>query len=254
MTGYTDASGNLWMLGGYGVDSQNQTGFLNDLWEFSGGAWTWQSGSNKIGQKGSYGTLNQTSASNVPGARIGASAWIDSTGTFWLFGGDGVDSNNVIGELNDLWTFSGNEWTWVGGANTNNVAGTYGTQGIPDPSNTPGSRMWAMSWLAPNGDVWLFGGERTGGGLFNDLWKYSGGQWTFMDPTASMNGTQVINQTGVYPTQIGLGPSPTNAPGSRMEGASWTDASGNLWLFGGYGLASVPNTFDSMNDLWEFQP
>jgi hypothetical protein len=35
-------------------------------------------------------------------------------------------------------------------------------------------------------------------------------------------------------------------PGSRY--ASWTDSSGNLWLFGGYGFDSG-NTLAFLNDL-----
>jgi len=42
---------------------------------------------------------------------------------------------------------------------------------------------------------------------------------------------------GIYGTQ---GTSSTgNAPGSRYEAVNWTDSSGNLWLFGGYGIDST---------------
>jgi N-acetylneuraminic acid mutarotase len=34
---------------------------------------------------------------------------------------------------------------------------------------------------------------------------------------------------------------------------SWSDTSGNLWLFGGYGNDST-GTVRSLNDLWEFDP
>jgi hypothetical protein len=45
---------------------------LNDLWKYSGGEWTWVSGSNSIDQSGTYGTQATASSSNVPGGRFHA--------------------------------------------------------------------------------------------------------------------------------------------------------------------------------------
>ena len=48
-------------------------------------------------------------------------------------------------------------------------------------------------------------------------------------------------------------PATGNIPGSRWSAATWTDANGNLWLFGGQGYdASDPEGI--LNDLWEFNP
>jgi len=46
----------------------------------------------------------------------------------------------------------------------------------------------------------------------------------------------------------------TNAPGARLGGASWTDKSGNLWLFGGTYIdgTSVPASSVYFNDVWEW--
>ena len=56
-------------------------------------------------------------------------------------------------------------------------------------------------------------------------------------------------------------PSATNVPGGRDGAASWTDSSGNFWLFGGFGADSKvyptgdPDTpMHYLNDLWEFNP
>jgi hypothetical protein len=66
---------------------------------------------------------------------------------------------------------------------------------------------------------------------------------------AWVKGPNTLNGTGVYGT---MGePSANNSPGSRHSPATWTDASGNFWLFGGYAFAS--NTYFLMNDLWEFK-
>ena len=44
-----------------------------------------------------------------------------------------------------------------------------------------------------------------------------------------------------------------NLPGARTPAASWMDASGNLWLFGGSGY-DASNNLGDLNDLWEFSP
>src|ERR1700678_3803895 len=126
---WVDSTGNLWLFGGYGIDSANTLGQLNDLWKFnpSVNEWTWMSGSSTIlstctpvtggdeycGQLGVYGTLGVPAAGNVPAGRSEASNWIDSSGNFWLFGG--MDPGSVA--LNDLWEYFplSNEWAWIGG-------------------------------------------------------------------------------------------------------------------------------------------
>jgi hypothetical protein len=250
-TGAQDAAGNMWMFGGYGFDGASGEGYMNDLWEWNGSAmtWTWISGSSTFGAKGVY-----SGGSSVPGARVGANAWFDSSGNFWIFGGIAYDSKGNVGEMNDLWEFnpSTKAWTFVSGSTTNDVAADYGTQGVPASTNVPGSRAWATSWAAPNGDVWVLGGQGIGGRFLNDLWKYSGStnEWTWMD------GSQTADQVGIY-----TGSASALAPGSRQEGGAFTDLNGNLWLFGGFGYGLLPPQFqnlhsgtDSLQDLWEFQP
>jgi hypothetical protein len=48
-----------------------------------------------------YGMQGVASPGNVPGAREGASPWIDASGNLWLFGGSGD-----AGSYNDLWKFT----------------------------------------------------------------------------------------------------------------------------------------------------
>mgnify|MGYP007125572497 CR=1 FL=1 len=62
--------------------------------------WTWVSGSDKINEKGKYGTRGQTSNDSMPGAREDAVGWFDSdTKELWLFGGHGLASTTDIGSL-----------------------------------------------------------------------------------------------------------------------------------------------------------
>jgi len=61
-------------------------------------------------------------------------------------------------------------------------------------------------------------------------------------------GSDFVNAAGVYGTQGTA--APTNTPGARREPISWTDATGNFWLFGGNGVGNV----GMLDDLWEFVP
>ncbi|MEJ7737792.1 MAG: kelch repeat-containing protein [Chitinophagaceae bacterium] len=69
-------------------------------------------------------------------------------------------------------------------------------------------------------------------------------QWTWM------KGDSLSNVVGVYGTQ-GIASS-NNKPGARSGAVSWTDASGNLWMFGGYFCATVNSDCGLRNDLWKY--
>jgi hypothetical protein len=201
--------------------------------------WTWMSGSNLSNQPGTYGTQGTPAPDNIPGPRLGTAVTsMDTNGNAWLFGGFGGDSTGAWGYLHDLWKYSAGEWTWMSGSNGGGQPGTYGTKGTPAPDNVPGARYGAVGWTDAAGNLWLFGGV----GL-NDLWKYSAGEWTWM------SGSNTNDQPGTYGTQ---GTSaPDNTPGAREGAATWTDATGNLWLFGGMGLDST-GTRGYLNDLWKY--
>jgi hypothetical protein len=243
---WIDGSGNVWLFGGFGMDAAGISGELNDLWEFSAGQWTWMGGSNFVSQNGNYGTKGKAASSNVPGARLNAFSWIDSTGNLWLFGGIGFDSMGTRNVLNDLWKYSAGQWTWMDGSDLGGQTGTFGTLGTPSASNIPGARQGSATWVDKHGDLWLFGGngyDSTGAqGHLNDLWKYSGGQWTWV------NGSNLASQMSTYGTQ-GVA-APGNVPGGRYGETTWTDSSGNLWLFGGFGASNAPNQL--LNDLWKY--
>lgn len=244
---WKDAPGSFWLFGGTGISANGLNELFNDLWKYSAGVWTWMGGPDvqMQNQPGVYGTQGTAAPSNIPGPRSNAASWTDASGNFWLFGGTGSDSAGTLGFLNDLWRYSGGEWTWMGGANVVNRQGTYGFRGTPAPGNTPGARFEAASWKDAAGNLWLFGGS-SGQNTFvpwNDLWEYSGGEWTWV------SGSSIPNQNGVYGTQ-GIA-APGNNPGARASAVTWTDAAGNLWLFGGDGYDSVGG-LDELNDLWKY--
>lgn len=137
-------------------------------------------------------------------------------------------------------------WTYMGGSNQINAFGSYGS-----PIEIPGGRDLAISWVDSSGNFWLFGGSGYGAsgtsGMLNDLWEYvpATGLWNWVaGPTST-------NTKGAYGTQ-GIG-SILNLPGARIGSISWSDAAGNLWLFGGYGYSKDPVP-GALNDLWKFTP
>ena len=68
--------------------------------------------------------------------------WVDSKGKFWFFGGGNELHYSTGGESNDLWRYDPaiHQWTWMGGANTQDSKGIYGAQGVAASSNYPGAR------------------------------------------------------------------------------------------------------------------
>jgi hypothetical protein len=58
----------------------------------------------------------------------------------------------------------------------------------------------------------------------------------------------VVDQNGVHGT-LGIAAA-TNTPGAHVPAVTWTDAAGNLWLFGGDGYDSAGDV-DELSDVWK---
>ncbi len=251
---WKDNVGNLWLFGGYGLDSVGKDDLLNDLWRYDpdNGTWTWMSGADTVLQEGICGIKGMPDAANVPGARYGSVAWTDSTGNFWLFGGYGLDNATREDYLNDLWRYDPDTglWTWISGSARIAEEGTYGTKGEPDADNVPGARYGSFGWIDSGNNLWLFGGlgyDDEYQGLLSDLWRYDPDNetWTWI------SGFDRVAKKGTYGIQ-GI-TAEKNVPGGRYTGSSWMDNTGNLWLFGGVGYAGTRRP-DLLNDLWRYSP
>lgn len=252
---WVDTSGNFWLFGGYGTDSNGLIGYLNDVWMFNPGTnlWTWTGGASQGGSLAAYTTCTPGAAATLvpPNPRSNTANWKDNNGDFWMLGGQGY-VNNTVGVQNDLWKFSPSTglWTCIGGTSTLNTAGVYGTLGTAASTNQPGSRQSSTTWTDSLGNFWLFGGtgidSASGNGMLNDLWVFDPviQQWTYA------NGSTTINAVGKYGTNNQ--PSPNNQPGARSGSIGWTDSSGNRWLFGGNGINSS-GMLVILNDLWQYQ-
>lgn len=287
--GWKDTSGNLWLFGGstmveYGVDSR-----LNDLWEYTPATnqWAWMGGSIPMctlgiacdGTPSVFGSLGVAAPGNYPGARWFASSWTDSNGNFWLFGGEGIFASDCGNLNNDLWEYNplANEWAWMGGSNqcTQNggPSGTYGTLGTAAAGNTPGGREFASTWVNGDGTLFLMGGTGYDGsgayGDLNDLWMLNpaNAQWSWIggDDTADQIGIYGIRENGTSGEVVdrdkeqlrvaemdGQSGTSSPSPGSRDNATGWTDNLGNIWLFGGNGLATSGNS-GFLGDLWVYQ-
>ena len=278
--GWTDKAGNIWLFGGLGWEITGNPSPdtldapMNDLWVcvMTGDYCQWQlvggynvpwgpgliSNAQHENQGGVYTNVGNALPypTPVPGGRWGAATWTDSAGNFWMFGGNGNNSN-ATGLLNDLWKFDTStfaalnpyinpspwtvvtgQWTFAGGTSQINQKGNYG----PSGTLVPGARVNAVTWTDNLGNLWLFGGYGFDGaatptlGYLNDLWKFDGTNWTFL------SGSTLANQLGVY--------TGTPVPGARQEAVGWADASGNLYLFGGEGEDSTGTANGILNDLW----
>jgi hypothetical protein len=119
-----------------------------------------------------------------------------------------------------LWKFDPAtlEWTWVSGSSSNGQAGSYGTKGIPSPSNVPGARQEGATWVDSQGNLWLLGGDGYDSipwvGQLNDLWKFDPTilEWAWISGSSSLASAGA----GIYGTK-GV-TDPLNRPGGKIWG------------------------------------
>lgn len=190
-----------------------------------------------------YGTRGVPAKENSPGSRQQAVSWSDNEGGLWLMGGVGRSINEFY--WNEVWRWEDGLWTWVSGDNSGKkVNGVYGTMGIPDPKNHPGSRQ-QFSHTQANGILYIFGGfgvdEKGKTGFLSDLWKCEDGIWTWLGGKKTAGEFTVYGAKGIADKK--------SFPGGRNRASFWYDGNA-FWIYGGstqVGSASVIT-----DDLWRW--
>jgi len=196
---------------------------------------TWMFGPDSVGSGlGPYGlaTLPPPPApaqdTNTPGGRDFSATWSGPSNLKWMFGGLGLPvqstANYLPNTMGDLWVF------WPG-------AGTGGETGIWIPADLPTittviagitSVAVNLSPAFPNAPNALL---------------TPGTPSIQNDTTINTKDTAGNPITYFYPA----------APGARWGSVTWTDGSGNFYLFGGQGNAGLGFS-GLLNDLWKFTP
>ncbi|MCB0782376.1 MAG: hypothetical protein KDC03_23045 [Flavobacteriales bacterium] len=247
---WTGKDGKFWYFESGYISAMNGSGWGADLWRYDPvlEQWAWVKGPAAPNFTGNYGVQGVEDPNNMPPARgFGAATWTDTTGNLWLFGGTAYIDDYIY--YSDLWRFdtSTENWTWINGTQQVEQAPIHGTQGVPDISSTPGSRAEMIAtWTDRDNNLWLFGGQAIDSGavIASDLWRYSiaDNMWTWM------KGPSTYWSPGSYGVQ-GV-EDPLNEPSARWAATTWTDESGDLWLFGG---RRTNNWYDNLNDLWRYR-
>lgn len=198
-------------------------------------------------ETGRYGTRGVAAANVYPPQRYYGNTWVDTAGNFWLMGGCGIDEIPTTA----LFKFDPDieQWTWMWGHSFWYTDSFHHVGlGVYDSSNALGSLRGAgYTWVTPNNHLWIYAASSytftTNQPMGSDLWQYDPAinQWAWM------------GQFAIAPTNLGIYPADTantivygtrgtgsaqTTPGHRgfqqfETGAAWTDAQGNLWLFGG---------------------
>jgi len=163
LTWYDRLNNQLWLYGGYGVDSTgNQSGGLSDMWyyDIKKDTWVWVSGTLKLFESPEYGMFNREIEQSHPGFRFGSVSWTDKEGDLWLFGGHNSTSGEHISIDANLWRFNRKNKRWA------NAINQFSIDLIEDN----------CSFEDSEGNIFLFGGQqwdtyKNQTRPTNDIWK-----------------------------------------------------------------------------------
>ncbi|HXX14132.1 MAG TPA: hypothetical protein VEJ47_04455 [Candidatus Eremiobacteraceae bacterium] len=189
--------------------------------------YAWQSGPDTNGNYGPNGLFVFPPPSqdlNTPGGRDFAATWSGNADLKWMFGGYGMPITSTVTPpylpyfMDDLWVFA------PGG-------GGEGT-GIWIPADLP-----TITTVTPTGLTTVDPNLNLPNPLMTP--GVPGVQTSSSYSYTDTAGDQI---TYFYPAH----------PGARWGSVTWTDASGNLFLFGGQG--DFGGAAGLYNDVWEFTP
>ena len=286
--GWVDASGNLWFCG-VNWETKNQTTNLS-IWRFDTDSlmWTWVSGTISDTAPPSYhfGEMGVESPANLPPVRMVSDCYTGADGEFYMTGGiHDIYQNNHLKQsylYKDVWRFNplNAQWTWVAGdsaridlSDTIKLSGRYTSycddNGFEYPRyRFPDFGFKAVSYDYKSAHVFIFSGFDYEGDYC--MLNYMNDLWVFYPATGSyrwLSGSSRPSDGGSHYGTQGV-PAASNIISSRCNSTQWTDAQGNLWVYGGNVSDSVfkPDRkgvlrydcaltrHQSRSDLWKFIP
>ncbi|MES2594244.1 MAG: immunoglobulin domain-containing protein [Verrucomicrobiota bacterium] len=223
------------------------------LWRWSGadGRWQMVQAPLPLGSAGEPGVLGVSSPQSRPRGRQGATTWLQANGELWMYGGRVPNpATGSFFSLVDLWCFqpATQQWTWMAGRTLLPSEGPdWRSDGILQPAS---DAAFCPCWVDHTGRLWMH--ELTSSGQQR--------MWTFdlVSKSWSMPYSQAWD--GVIPGHSGTsretGPPETGtSPGKRSKNAlCWTDAQGNLMLFGGFDSGVGAAGYNRYPDfyIWRF--
>lgn len=281
--GWTDLTGNFWLYAGVGPDAAGTVGNLSDLWKFepntnAATVTATPTFSPTAGTYTAWQTVSITSA--TPGATIRYN--IDGGPSIQYNGPITVAKSQTITAIASATGFANSNT--AAASYTLNLSqaaapafsvptGTYtATQTVAISDSTPGATIYyTTDGTTPTAASNTYSGPVTistpttlkaiaiapgyldspvmsasynFGAIQSGRWTWEGGDKIISASTCS---GVVCGSPGWY--GVKQVPDAANFPPGRSDAASWTDADGNFWLFGGYDYNS-----NLRNDLWEYQP
>ena len=90
-------------------------------------------------------------------------------------------------------------WTWMKGSNTAGALPVFGTQGVPDPANTPGPMFLPVGFTDLQGRFWVYGGSVFDVQQPFQMWMFdpSTNIWTWMSGPNTQAAPAVYGVQGV---------------------------------------------------------
>jgi N-acetylneuraminic acid mutarotase len=277
--GWVDGKGNLWLFGGVTASSNYLTGYV-DLWEyslnaggqpaaatpsFSPGPGTYLTGQSVVlsdstpGSTIYYLSSGSASATQYTGPiPIASTETIQAVSTASGYANSAVASATYTVEQAATPTFSLPPGAYptpqtlsISDATPNAVI-YYTTDGTtPTTSSTQYTGQITISTSETIQAIAVSGEAAVSAIAAADytIWPASSGdEWAWKSGSSSGFENQVYGTLGM--------PAVGNIPSLRALASTWTDKSGNFWLFGGGGGPDTAGAGSQvgLNDLWEFAP
>lgn len=274
---WTDVQGNLWMLGGKGFSSEGPERILDELWKYDGVRWRLEKDVTSRDERSWIRNVWQKTETlkklervkealgefivdlgRSPSQREGLGSLLVKPANVNYWRGPYLkNKSDLYGIYNDRFQLRiQNGLLAVVSAGPDKRFDTkddlsavlersyYSAKGAVNPLNFPGLRSKAITWVNAAGEAWLFGGNCDGSSYVSsdDLWKWDGKQWVWLA------GEKCGFRKSSHKRR-----SKQQTPGVRTGAASWVDAQGHLWLFGGLtGGESYSGSSAVVNDLWKW--